>query len=89
MRIVWDEAKRLLNVRTHVLDFADAAHVFSGPTHTFEDTRFNYGEARFVTLGLLQDVVVTIVHTECRDELRIISMRKATRNEQTIFFENA
>ena len=88
MLIVWDEAKRRSNVRKHELDFADAEHVFSGPTYTFEDQRFSYAERRFLTLGLLQDVVVTIAHTESADELRIISMRKATRHEQTIFFEN-
>jgi uncharacterized DUF497 family protein len=75
-------------VRKHELDFADAEQVFSGPTYTFEDQRFRYAERRFLTLGLLQDVVVTIAHTESADELRIISMRKATRHEQTIFFEN-
>jgi uncharacterized DUF497 family protein len=62
--------------------------VFSGPTHTFEDGRFSYPEARFITLGLLDDVVVVIAHTESTDELRIISMRKATRHEQAIYFEN-
>jgi uncharacterized protein len=89
MHIVWDEAKRLANVRKHALDFADAARVFSGSTYTFEDRRFSYTEFRFVTLGLLYDVVVAIAHTETPTQLRIISMRKATRYEQTIFFENS
>jgi uncharacterized DUF497 family protein len=88
MRIVWHEPKRRENLRKHELDFADAARVFSGPTHTFEDKRFAYVEARFITLGLLHDVVVVIAHTERTEELRIISMRKATRHEQNIFFEN-
>ena len=88
MRIVWHEAKRRANVGKHALDFADAARVFSGPTCTFEDLRYGYSEQRFVTLGLLHEVVVTIAHTETPTELRIISMRKATRHEQAIFFQS-
>jgi len=47
----------------------------------------DYGEQRFVTIGLLDGVVV-IVHTESTDEIRIISMRKATKNEQRLYFKN-
>lgn len=59
-----------------------------GPTFTFEDDREDYGEQRWVTLGLLQAKVVVIVHTESEDEIRIISMREATKNEQLLFFSN-
>jgi uncharacterized DUF497 family protein len=48
----------------------------------------NYGEPRFITLGLLRDMVVVIAHTETSREVRIISMRKATKHEQTLYFEN-
>jgi len=88
MKIVWDEAKRRTNLRKHGFDFADAAEVFSGITCTIEDSRFGYGEQRFVTLGLVRDTVVVIAHTETPHEIRIISMRKATRNEQTLYFQN-
>ena len=88
MRIVWDAAKRRTNVRKHGLDFVDAATVFSGITYTIEDRRFGYGEQRFVTLGMLRDTVVVMAHTETGDRLRIISMRKATRHEQALYFQN-
>lgn len=55
---------------------------------TFEDDRFAYQEQRFVTLGLLSGVPVSIVHTETADEIRIISFRKATTREADIFFTN-
>ena len=48
---------------------------------------FEYGEQRFVTIGLLEDVVV-IVHTETDEEIRIISMRGATKHEQKLYFKN-
>jgi len=62
--------------------------VFEGCTLTVEDTRFEYGERRFVTLGLLEGRVVAVVHTETARKIRIISIRKATRREQEAYFEN-
>jgi len=88
VKIDWDEAKRQANLRKHGLDFSDAEEAFSAITHTVEDRRFSYGEQRFVTLGLLRDIVVVITHTEARDRIRIISMRKATRNEEALYFQN-
>jgi len=88
MKFTWDEAKRKGNLAKHGLDFADARMVFSGPTFTFPDSRFDYGEERFVTMGLLDAEVVVIVHTETANEIRVISMRMGTANEQEIFFEN-
>ena len=88
MKIAWDEAKRRTNLRKHGLDFADAEAAFAGITYTMADRRFDYGEPRFVTLGLLRDMVVVIAHTETPREVRIISMRKATKHEQALYFEN-
>ncbi len=86
MRLSWDEAKRRANLRKHGLDFADAKSVFAGITVTIEDRRSDYREQRLVTLGLLRDTVIVIAHLEGQQEVRIISMRKATRREQTPFF---
>jgi uncharacterized DUF497 family protein len=69
-------------------DFADAEAVLSGITHVFEDDRFAYNERRFITLGLLKDTVVYIVHTDDAGDIRVISMRKATRYEEGLFFRN-
>ena len=88
MRYTWDEPKRQKNLNKRGLDFAEAEKVFRGPTFTFEDDRMDYGELRWVTLGFLGDRVVVVVHTETEDEIRIISMRKAVRNEQILFFRN-
>ncbi|MGH8581939.1 MAG: BrnT family toxin, partial [Gammaproteobacteria bacterium] len=46
MRFAWRESKRKTNLKDHSLDFVDAAQVFDGPTYTFEDDRFAYGEQR-------------------------------------------
>lgn len=86
MRFVWDEVKRLSNLRDHEIDFVDAEQVFTGLTSTFEDDRFSYDERRFVTLGLLDGVPVSIVHTESDEEIRVISFRRATIHEEEILF---
>ena len=88
MRFSWHEPKRQTTLRNRGLDFADAEQVFAGPTFTFEDDRENYDEQRWVSLGLLRERVVVIVHTESEDEIRVISMREAERNEQILFFSN-
>jgi uncharacterized DUF497 family protein len=87
MRFTWSERKRAINLKDHGLDFIDAPRVFEGATYTFEDARFDYGEQRFETLGLLAGVPVSIVHTESEDEIRVISYRKATKREADIYFQ--
>jgi uncharacterized protein len=83
---VWDEAKRRLNLRKHGIDFADAEKIFQGVTFTAEDTSEDYDEQRFLTLGLLEDQVVSVAHTEQGEEIRIISIRKATKHEARYYF---
>lgn len=87
MRFTWSERKRALNLKAHGLDFVDAARVFEGATYTFEDARFDDGEQRFETLGLLAGVPVSIVHMESEDEIRVISFRKATKREASIYHQ--
>ena len=84
MQYEWDETKRLQNLKDHGIDFADAHKVFAGPTFTYEDDRFSYGEQRFVTLGLLQGIPISLVHTESGEVIRPISFRKATTHETAI-----
>lgn len=88
MKFVWDESKRISNLNKHGLDFALTYLVFEQDTFTFEDNRIPYNERRFVTLGLLNDLVVVVVHTETDDVIRVISLRKAVKNEQRLYFFN-
>jgi len=87
MRFEWDENKRLANIRKHGFDFADVLSIFDSDTVTVEDDRYNYGEQRFMTLALLQGRIIAVVHTENDDLVRIISVRKASKYEQQIYFE--
>lgn len=81
----WDKAKNRSNFAKHGLDFRDAEQVCTGPCVTFEDSRFDYGEERLITLGLLAGRVVLIAHAPRGDATRIISMRKANRREQETY----
>jgi len=60
--------------------------VFDGYTVSIEDNRVYYGEQRFITFGKLNAYVVVIVHTEKDNNIRIISICKATRNEETNYY---
>ena len=89
MRYSFDPAKRASNLKKHGFDLKDARQVIeSAQTVTFEDHRFDYGEERFVTLGPLHDTLIVVVTAETEDHIRIISMRKADRHEQSIYREN-
>jgi uncharacterized DUF497 family protein len=87
MDFEWDDAKRKSNLRNHGIDFVGIEKIFESETVTIPDDRFDYGEARFVTLGLLNGRVVAIAHTETDEVIRIISVRKATKDEESSYFK--
>lgn len=87
MTFEWDERKRKSNLRKHGIDFVGCEEIFDRNRLTMIDDRADYGEERFVTLGLLRGRVVAVVHTEAADTIRTISIRKATKREQALFFE--
>jgi uncharacterized DUF497 family protein len=87
MRFEWDEAKRLANIEKHGIDFADVPPMFAGDVFTIEDQRFEYDETRYITFGLLKFRVIVVAHTDEGDVIRIISARKATKNEEKLYFE--
>ena len=89
MRYTYDHKKRAANLKKHGYDFDDARWVIeSDKSVTFEDQRFDYGEQRYVTLGVLRGKVVAIATAETDDEIRVISMRKAEPNEEKIYYRN-
>ncbi len=87
MRFEWDEKKRLINIKKHGIDFIDVPAIFELDTVTVIDDRFDYGETRYQTLGLLKSRVILVGHTESETVIRIISARKATKYEEKIYFD--
>src|SRR5665213_1685517 len=78
MTYEWDEAKNQTNFAKHGLRFEDAEQVFAGPCVTFEDDRFDYGEARLLTLGLLAGRLVVIAHAPREEVTRLSPCGKET-----------
>ena len=90
MRFTFDPRKRAAKLRKHGLDLADAQVVLASvATVTFEDRRLDYGEDGFLTIAPMGERLVTIVTMETAAEIRVTSMRKATRNEKAIYREHS
>lgn len=85
MKITFDPAKRTATLENRGLDFADAGKVFDGRTLDFPDDRCDYGEPRFICVGMLAGRMVIVVWTPRGEARRIISMRKANEREQARF----
>ena len=87
LKFDWDAPKSTANLRKHGVSFEEAATVFGDPlAFTFLDPDHSVREARFITIGQsLQDLLLVIAHIERGRTIRIISARKATRHERTIY----
>ena len=86
MDFEWNEKKRKLNIKKHGIDFINSPVIFDNYTLTIEDNRFEYGEERFITFGILMGRVVVVAHTENVNSIRIISIRRATKYEEKTYF---
>lgn len=84
----WDEAKNRANIEKHDLSF-EAALIFDGYTVDRQDGRFDYGETRTVSIGLIREIVaVTVVHTDRAGITRIISARLANKREKKLYYDH-
>ena len=83
MQFEWDDEKNESNLARHGLDFADAYRIFSFPMLVALDDREDYGEDRWIGIGLLDGRVVVVVYAEPDAEtIRVISLRKALTYER-------
>jgi uncharacterized DUF497 family protein len=87
VKISFDPAKRARNLAKHGLDLADAGALLDGPCLERLDDRSDHGEERWMSIGLLRGEIVVCIWVERdEDEARMISLRKATANEQEDYF---
>lgn len=86
-RFEWDDAKAAANLDKHRVSFEEAASVFFDPlAYTFDDPDHSVGERRFLTFGLSHiGRLLVVVHSQRGRSIRIISARRATRNERGIY----
>jgi uncharacterized DUF497 family protein len=87
MKVSYDPDKRRRTLEERGLDFEDAPKVFSGFHLTDPDLRQDYGENREITVGLLDSTLIVLVWTERDESRRIISMRKADKDERENYFK--
>jgi len=76
----WDDDKSRANLRKHGIDFDDASEVFYGPILLRQSNRNN--EERWIAIGSLEERLITVVFTRRADAIRIISARRARKNEE-------
>lgn len=84
--ITYDENKRLANIANHGIDFIGCETIFDNPMLTSEDNRYDYGEQRLQSYGILGNQVVFMVWTD-RQFPHIISIRQADKNETKRFIQ--
>ena len=79
----WDETKNCSNIRKHCFDFAEAEEMFRGFLLVRPDVREDYGEERWIGIGMIQGRVAFVALAEpSPGVVRIISLRKADHEER-------
>ncbi len=81
MDLAYDPAKRASNLEKHGVDFEDARLFDFSSALVWEDERREYGEVRWVAVGLLGKRLHVICFTETEAGIRVISFRKANKRE--------
>ena len=90
LEFVWDPRKSEANFALRGFDFLFATQIFSGVTVERADDRRDYGEPRFVAIGVVDDICLTVVYTDRSKasggiERRIISARLSNRRERMVY----
>ena len=89
MEIIWDEKKNKENIRKHNISFEEAKTVFYDPKgKLIHDPDHSDEEDRFIILGLSKSLNLLVVCHCCRENdevIRIITARRATKNEKTSY----
>ena len=84
----WDEHKNSSNIEKHGIGFETASKIFDGPVLTKIDNRFDYGEVRKHSLGIVDGILIlAVIHTQRQNKTRIISARRANAEERMLYDE--
>lgn len=85
----WSLEKEKKNIQKHQLDFHEASTIFDDSMLiTFLDSEHSLLEERYISIGLSnKQRLLMVAHTERNDNIRIISARKATANEERFYKE--
>ncbi|HPI19944.1 MAG TPA: BrnT family toxin [Candidatus Kapabacteria bacterium] len=87
MEFEWDELKNKININKHNIDFNLAKNIFlDNNRKTSIDNRRDYGEIRYITIGKMQNVIITAVYVHRKEKIRIISARLSNSKERKFYF---
>lgn len=91
MEFEWNPEKAVINQRKHNISFQEASTVFDDSLSvTFPDPDHSIGENRYVIIGMSRSGQLLVVsHTDRENRTRIISARKATRQERRFYEEGS
>ena len=81
MDFEWDEGKRRRVIEERGVDLRLAARIFRNPVLTIRDTRQDYGEDRFISIGAFDGRCFVVVHAQRRGRTRLITAWRAGRRD--------
>ncbi|HXK06435.1 MAG TPA: BrnT family toxin [Verrucomicrobiae bacterium] len=89
MEFEWHDAKAAANLQAHGVSFELAKPVFKDPFAVERlDDREDYGEERYVIIGMAEgNLLLYVAYTERDEHIRIISARRVTQYEQDDYFQ--
>ncbi len=83
----WDDVKNARNIEKHSLGFWEASTIFKGVVLEIPSP-YDYGEERTLAIGILEGKEILVVYTEREDTKRIISARRARKNEREAYWKS-
>ncbi len=76
----------MANLRRHGVDFKIVSRIFEGPILERRDDRLDYGESRWIAIGMVSGTELTVCYTDRGERRRVISARRANRDEREAFY---
>jgi len=87
LKFEWDEKKNTQNKKKHGVSFETVKLIFYDPKrYEMYDKKHSFFEKRWITVGLAGLTVYRVAYTERSDRIRIISARKADKNDKKEYF---
>jgi len=88
MEIEWDNNKAASNLIKHKIDFEDAKNIFLDPNRLEREDKRDYDETIIQVIGIVNQVVLFVVYTKRNGRYRIISARRANKNERRQYYQS-
>lgn len=83
MEFEWDTNKEKSNLKKHGISFVAAAHILLAEHYEAQSDR--HSEVRYLAIGEKQGRILAVVYTRRGSKYRIISARRASKNEEKIY----